>query len=215
MSYDRESLAAKMEKWGKSLGKFRLPAWEEIPDLGLYMDQVTLLLTGYLGKLSPEGKDEKVITPAAINNYVRMRVMPEPSGKKYYRAHLAYLIMICTLKGSLSIATLGKLIPAGLDEDRLREIYADYAEAYRCETEAFSEQVKTLSGEILGEPEPSGGGRDIRRAWAASAAVSGGFSVMLAEKLLSLEDGEGEDGAPVQKKDGQKKDAQKKDGQKK
>ena len=128
MRYDNRLTAAKLRRWETYLHDYRLPSWEEIPDLGLYMEQVLALLRQYLDYLPPELKDEQFITAATINNYVRNRFMPEPCRKKYYRVHIAYLIMICTLKQTLSIATLHSMIPVGLSEQGVREIYSAYAE---------------------------------------------------------------------------------------
>ena len=122
MTYDKTLIAAKLRRWEKYLLNYRLPAWNEIHDIGLYMDQVVTLLRQYLDYLPPELKEEQVITPAAINNYVRKKIMPEPVKKKYYRTHIAYLIMICTLKQCMSISTLQTMIPIGLDEAELERI---------------------------------------------------------------------------------------------
>lgn len=186
MYYDRNYVASKLRRWEKFLGSFRLPLWDEIPDLGLYMDQVTVLLTRYLDYLPPEIKEERVITASAINNYVRVKVMPEPVKKKYYRVHIAYLIMICTLKQSLSIATLQKLIPMGISEDEVRDIYNSYALRHRATAEEFISQVKAAASSILAlseETDGTAGTTDL----IAAAAISGGFAVLMAEKLLMLE----------------------------
>ncbi len=108
MAYDNALVAGKLRRWEKYLDDFRLPRWEEIPNLGLYMEQVTVLLREYLDYLPPELKDEQFITAATINNYVRIKVMPEPVKRRYYRVHIAYLIIILTLKQSLSIALIQK-----------------------------------------------------------------------------------------------------------
>ena len=92
------------------------------------MDQVVKLLQDYLDYMPPEMKDGQTITAAAINNYVRIKVMPEPQKKRYYRVHIAYLIIICTLKQSLSIAFIQKFIPLGLSEDEVRAVYEKYKE---------------------------------------------------------------------------------------
>ena len=89
--------------WLEELEKFDLPDWESLPQLDLYMDQVILLLNRYL---SPIVGEEKYVTASIINNYVRMKVMPPPVKKRYARMHLAYLIIICTLKQSLSISSI-------------------------------------------------------------------------------------------------------------
>ena len=102
MSYDKALIAGKLRRWEKHLMRFRLPEWDEIPDFGLYMEQTVDLLRKYLDYLPPELKNEEVVTSSAINNYVRRGIMPGPIKKKYYRPHIACLLMICTLKQSSS-----------------------------------------------------------------------------------------------------------------
>ena len=106
MAYCKELIAAKLRRWEKYLLRFRLPSWEAIPNMGLYMEQVVELLKDYLDYMPPELKDEQVITGAAINNYVRRGILPPPNRRRYYRVHIAYLIMICTLKQSLSLSLI-------------------------------------------------------------------------------------------------------------
>ena len=89
MQYDKALVAAKLRRWETYLNNYRLPAWEQIPDLGLYMEQVVAFLRQCLDYLPPELKDEEFITAAAINNYVRTNIMPEPIKKRYYRIHMA------------------------------------------------------------------------------------------------------------------------------
>ena len=85
MKYDEALIAGKLRRWEKYLDNYRLPEWEEIPDFGLYMEQVIVLLKQYLDYMPPELKEEQFITAATINNYVRMRVMPGPEKKRYIR----------------------------------------------------------------------------------------------------------------------------------
>ena len=56
-----------------------LPAWEELPDIELYMDQVVALTNRYLGNVTKE----KQLTASMVNNYVKMTALPEPVKKKY------------------------------------------------------------------------------------------------------------------------------------
>ena len=112
MPYDKMLVAAKLRRWESYLNNYQLPSWEVIPDLGLYMEQLVCLLRQYLDYLPPELKGEESITAAAINNYVRTKIMPEPVKKRYYRIHIAYLIIICTMKQGLSInAALSPVVP--------------------------------------------------------------------------------------------------------
>lgn len=122
--------AQRLAQWMERLEQFDLPDWDNLPQLDLYMDQVILLLTRYLAPLDRCG-EEKTITASIINNYVRMKVMPPPVKKRYSRVHLAYLVMICTLKQSLSISCIQRMLPADHSEDAARTLYEDFVRQYR------------------------------------------------------------------------------------
>lgn len=183
MNYDQDLLAGKLRNWETYLRSYTLPAWDELPDLDLYMDQVIALLTQYLGLLPHDEKGEKVITSSAINNYVRMKVMPAPSKKKYSKAHLAYLIMICTLKQSLSISYVQKMIPMGLSEEEVKEIYTAYVLTHRSASLYFVEQVQSAAADIL-----AGHAADnMVNQLISSTAVTAGLYKLLTEKLVALQ----------------------------
>ena len=99
----------------------RLPAWQELPDLELYMDQVLALVERYLGDYP--GYDSKGLTASMVNNYVKLGALPAPQKKKYKRGHLARLIMICVLKSVLPIAAVQRLIDEGLRESTEEDFY--------------------------------------------------------------------------------------------
>ena len=188
MTYNKELIAGKLRRWEKYLDNYRLPAWEEIPDIGLYMDQIVTLLKDYLDYMPPELKDEQqVITPAAINNYVRKKIMPEPVKKKYYRSHIAYLIMVCTLKQSLSIPTLRTMIPMGLEEEELRRVYNAFVTRHRMACTYFVKQVRIAAGGILDHEPESEIATDDTNDLISMVAVIAGFARLMAEKLLLLE----------------------------
>ncbi len=187
MTYEKALIAAKLRRWEKYLLNYRLPAWEEIHDIGLYMDQVVTLLKQYLDYLPPELKEEQIITPATINNYVRKKIMPEPVKKKYYRPHIAYLLMICTLKQCLSISTLQTMIPMGLSEKELEKTYTAFASRHRASTLFFIEQVRAVAAGILDHDDPAEISTSDTADLITTSAVVSGFSRLLAEKLLLLE----------------------------
>ena len=187
MAYCEELVAGKLRRWEKYLLRFRLPDWEEIPNIGLYMDQVVVLLMGYLDYMPPELKEEQVVTAAAINNYVRKGIMPSPEKKKYYREHIAYLVMICTLKQSLSIAMLQKLLPTGRGEEEVRPVYEAYVRRHRESAGFFVEQVRAAAAGILKHPDAAENAVESTEDLIASTAIVGGFARLLAEKLLLLD----------------------------
>ena len=57
--YDKELVAHKLLRWEKAVSGFKLPSWENIPDIGLYMDQVIVLLSQYLGLITSAGDKEE------------------------------------------------------------------------------------------------------------------------------------------------------------
>ena len=138
-------LEEKLHAWESALSSFRLPEWENLPELELYMDQVVLLMSRYLSVPPPfsgEEKEDKVITASIVNNYVRMKIMPAPVKKKYSRVHLAYLLVICSLKQCLSIASIQKLMPVGLEEDEVRRFYTHFTQQYAGVTGMFARYVE-------------------------------------------------------------------------
>jgi len=185
--FDNDLIAAKLRRWEKYLERYRLPAWHEIPDIGLYMEQVVVVLKQYLDYMPPELKEEQFITAAAINNYVRTKVMPMPIKKKYYRLHIAYLIMICSLKQGLSISLIQRLVPATLSEEELHAVYDGYVERHSVAIHYFAEQVRIAAAPLLKHDVTSALSSDRTEDMIAASAVVGGFARLLAEKLLLLE----------------------------
>ena len=62
-----------MIDYAKTVADFRLPRWEQIPALGLYMDQVITVIDQALSPLIGFG-EEATITPSMINNYVKLGI---------------------------------------------------------------------------------------------------------------------------------------------
>ena len=114
-----ETEAARGEEPGR-----RLPHWEELPDIELYMDQVLVLVERYLGSMS--GPDGRNLTASMVNNYVKQGVMPPPVRKKYGKDHLAYLLMICSLKAAIPIAAIRTLLERQLTDMPLEKVYAAF-----------------------------------------------------------------------------------------
>ena len=199
MHYDKALVAGKLRRWETYLNSYRLPVWEQIPDLGLYMEQVIVLLRQYLDYLPPELKEEEYITSAAINNYVRTKIMPEPIKKRYYRIHIAYLLVICTLKQGLSIALIQKLIPTGLTEEEVHVFYDSYAARHALSASYFVQQVRGVAGPILDHTDTTPFSTAQTEELIISSAIIGGFSRLLAEKLMLLADRDLSSGGSIEK----------------
>lgn len=113
------------------------------------MDQVISLVAKFLDLFPHTPGSDPIVTPSTINNYVRMKIMPAPVKKKYTRIHLAYLIMICTLKQSLSISVVSKIIPMNISEDEVKEIYDYFVMRHRSLCRLCTEQVKQLAVDVF------------------------------------------------------------------
>ncbi len=82
---------------------------EEIPDIGMYMDQVTTFMENRLARQKRYPEDA-VLTKTMINNYTKNRLLPPPENKKYSREHVLFLIMIYYMKSFLSIGDIRTLL---------------------------------------------------------------------------------------------------------
>jgi len=74
---------------------------EQIPDIPLYMDQLTTFMDERLEK-SKRYPEDKVLTKTMINNYAKNNLLPPPSKKKYTKEHTLLLIFIYYFKNMLS-----------------------------------------------------------------------------------------------------------------
>lgn len=123
-------MAADISKILESIiGKMDLIEADEIPNIDLYMDQVTTFMESHLGNLKRNPED-KVLTKTMINNYAKTELLPSPDKKKYSKNHVIMLTFIYYFKNVLSISdikTLMKKITAGHFKEgsspELEEIY--------------------------------------------------------------------------------------------
>ncbi|MFP4698204.1 MAG: DUF1836 domain-containing protein [Eubacteriales bacterium] len=75
---------------------------KDIPNIDLYMDQVTTFIDENLSK-TKRFEDDKILTKTMINNYTKNDLLPPPTKKKYSKEHMLFLIFIYFFKHSLSI----------------------------------------------------------------------------------------------------------------
>ncbi len=184
MNYDKALIARKMMRWEAFLKAYQLPKWEELPDFGLYMDQVITLLNQHLYYLPQEDQGEELVTPTAINNYVRLKIMPAPEKKRYRRIHLAYLFMICTLKQTVTIAQVQKLIPVGLEEDEIKQLYSNYVARHAEVGQRFIENIYHCAAPML-DPNSTMESATVENMIAGMVLMSGYYR-LLAEKVIGL-----------------------------
>ena len=107
---------------------------EDVPNIDLYMDQVTTFMDSQLAS-SKRREDDKILTKTMINNYAKNNLLPPPQKKKYTKEHVLMLIFIYYFKSILSISDIqsvlnpitekyfGKKDNIGL-EDIYREVFS-------------------------------------------------------------------------------------------
>lgn len=82
---------------------------DDIPNIELYMDQVTTFIESHL-KSSKRFQEDKVLTKTMINNYSKNNLLPPPVKKKYSKEHILMLIYIYYFKNILSINDIQSLL---------------------------------------------------------------------------------------------------------
>lgn len=113
---------------------FRLPRYDQIPDVGLYLEQVTKYISEYFSVLQ-----EGAITSSMISNYVKKGLVSHPVKKQYSREQIAYLFFITVAKNVLSLDELMLFIA------RQRQTY-DARKAYNY----FCDELENILGFVFG-----------------------------------------------------------------
>ena len=121
---------------------------EELPDIELYMDQVTTFMEQRLRPATRNPGDDKIMTKTMINNYVKNRLMPPPDRKKYSKEHMLLLIFIYYFKGVMSIGDIQKMMKPlteeyfGENRDfKLEDIYREVFSMEKDEIEYLKKDV--------------------------------------------------------------------------
>ncbi len=120
----------------------------DIPNIDLYMDQVTTFMESRLKNTTRNPGEDKVLTKTMINNYAKNNLLPPPDKKKYSREHMYVLIFIYYFKNILSIndidIALKPIKERYFGEDRDSKPYnvEDIYEAVRTTAENLTDSIK-------------------------------------------------------------------------
>lgn len=134
---------------------------EDIPNIDLYMDQVTTFMDKKLKNTTRYPQDDKILTKTMINNYAKNDLLPPPLKKKYTKEHLLLLIFIYYYKGILSINDIQTLLKPitdkyfgtdgefdlehiydevfGLEDEQLESLKADVIEKFKISQTTFGD----------------------------------------------------------------------------
>lgn len=104
---------------------------DEIPELDLYMDQVTQLFDSKFNDCK-RTEDDKALTKTMVNNYAKGKLLMSIKNKKYSKEHLILMSLIYNLKGGLSISdiktSLDRIVKTFEDGEEypIRDLYRLY-----------------------------------------------------------------------------------------
>jgi len=107
-----------------SLDRIEYIRAEDIPDIDLYVDQVTTFMETHLKNTTRNPGADKILTKTMINNYAKNDLLPPPCKKRYSKDHVLLLIFIYYYKGILSISDIQKLL------EPITDRYFQNGEAY-------------------------------------------------------------------------------------
>ncbi len=120
----------------------------DIPNIDLYMDQVTHFMDDHLQN-SRRYEDDKILTKTMINNYAKNKLLPPPEKKRYSREHMIVLIFIYYLKGFLPLNDIQAILKPMTDRffnaDQNFNIQNIYEEIYTIEKEQISGTIRSVT----------------------------------------------------------------------
>ena len=121
---------------------------EQIPNIDLYMDQVTTFMDEHLEK-SKRYPDDKVLTKTMINNYAKNNLLPPPIKKKYSREHMLLLIFIYYFKNILSFNDIETLFHPITEEHFMDHSQLSLQDIYEQMFSLEKEQMKQLKEDLI------------------------------------------------------------------
>ena len=144
MGNDLKDFLAQLQEKLKSIDYVKT---EDIPNIGLYMDQVTTFMDEQL-EACKRYDDDKVLTKTMINNYAKNNLLPAPEKKKYSKEHVLTLLFIYYFKNLLSISDIQALLNpitdsyfGNKDDFNMEDVYN---EVFHLEKEESGKLLKDL-----------------------------------------------------------------------
>lgn len=112
--------------------KLKLPEWDEIPDFGIYREQLIKILQGIYveedldDRTDFSNRQERlglIVTPSMINNYVKWGLVPKPKKKRYNRECIALFLMITSFKTVLRLDEIQVILKEQTEKRNIKDLY--------------------------------------------------------------------------------------------
>ena len=120
---------------------------EDIPNIELYMDQVTSFMDEQLSS-SKRYDDDKILTKTMINNYAKNNLLPPPVKKKYSKEHVVVMIFIYYFKTILSIKDIETILTPITEKYFDTGSDVDVASIYEEVCDTAKSQIQNLKDEV-------------------------------------------------------------------
>lgn len=131
-----EKEIAELKKYLETVATFSLPQYKELPGVELYMEQVLKYINDILSSLTID--QENMLTSFMVNNYVKAKMIDLPVKKKYSKDQIGYLMAICLMKSTISMADMSLLLEldscVSVDKGRLYAFWASMESSILNET---------------------------------------------------------------------------------
>ena len=137
----------------KIIEQHKLPSYNEIPNVGLYLEQTAKFINEYLEPIM-----DTAITGSMISNYVKKKLVANPIKKMYYRDHITQLIVIAVIKSVISLDQVKLILE--MDESGITEdAYNNFSKEFECalkkafglEAELFVTEDSNDRGTVLSD----------------------------------------------------------------
>lgn len=162
---------------------------EDIPNIDLYMDQVTTFMSEHL-KGSKRYEQDKVLTKTMINNYAKNHLLPAPSKKKYSKEHLLVMIFIYYFKDFLSFTDIQAILTPLTDrffqsdtDFNMEWIYREVFQLGKSELELLKNDVQRMYQTAIDAfPDAREEDRDFLQTFSMICLLS--FDVYIKKQLI-------------------------------
>ncbi|MSS14487.1 DUF1836 domain-containing protein [Porcincola intestinalis] len=131
--------------------KFQLPAYQEIPNVGLYLEQTLKYINDTFSAFR-----SVELTKSMISNYVKLGYLRRPVKKQYDREQIAALLFIAVSKQVLSMDNIGKLFRMQVELGSMEESYTAFKADFDYLLDSIWNQKVMDSGQVSAFMQPQG-----------------------------------------------------------
>ena len=131
--------------------KFQLPAYQEIPNVGLYLEQTLKYINDTFSVFR-----SVELTKSMISNYVKLGYLRRPVKKQYDREQIAALLFIAVSKQVLSMDNIGKLFRMQVELGSMEESYTAFKADFDYLLDSIWNQKVMDSGQVSAFMQPQG-----------------------------------------------------------